>query len=136
MADFISITSDYYAQLAKQGDLFDCETINTKQLKRLQKPVVNSSLYVLNLALKRSMYLAKWEHRNLKRCDRWANSDKRRADKLSRTQQLYTLKQSERAVKLERKNALALERKQTRLERKQRFKTRLRTLFRRKKNTS
>ena len=107
--ELVDLTTPYYKQLKEQGDMYDNETIDDKQLKAAQTPVANAANAVIKLRLKKEEYRAVWDFQDTYRADKWAHKDYVREMKRQRRAKL----KAARAARKAEKKAAKAERKAT-----------------------
>lgn len=101
--ELVKLTEPHYNQVVKQGELRDNDTIDDRQLKIAQQPVMSAANAVVKLRLNQEQYRAQWAYKDTLRADKWAHKDKVRQMRKERRELVKSRKAANNAAREEQK---------------------------------
>lgn len=103
--ELVEAMAPHTAHSEKVGEMRDNDTVNDKQAKTLQTPVLSAANAVVKLKLARDAYRAKWRYKDTHKADKWAHKDKVRQMRKDRRELVKSRKDAIKAARNEKRKA-------------------------------
>ena len=103
--ELVEAIAPHTAHSEKVGEMRDNDTVNDKQAKVLQTPVLSAANAVVKLRLARDAYRAKWRYKDTYKADKWAHKDKVRQMRKDRRELVASRKAAAKAAREEKRKA-------------------------------